>query len=532
MSEQNHPPEPDVDQGELDESEFDEEALRARRRQYGLTAAALAILIVAILAIPWRNHVKASGRIAPQRWARVYSKAPGVVREATHSTGDTIEEGEVIAVLDFDEQRDALEAARLALARERPKLADLELRLRENAIQREGADAVAKSAGERAVAAERIDGSRVASLDPVADAALEGVRGFTTEVRAELSKKRSDRAEDVFKGEDQYREVRDAMARYSERAATVADQLVKVAGSEAGRQFRFQLEDLRFAYDLVDQSMEELLTKHELVERGFLAPVALREPCIELERETMELAHSFRALSGSARTVLGSPAEQSERVRGAEESRRLLASESARLEGERASVASEIAAAELAVRSAEREQDKTVIRAPIRGTLAGESLSRFDAVSANASVGVVEDASRLVLKVHVEDTDFRRITVGQAVEAHARDGRPLHGSVTWRTPLAGQSVRDQAWNVLIQLDGDTTGLEAGQKAMASIDVGRRSLLGRWLEPADQIAATPRIAFVEDPTELRKPPGVPPGSVVAEHDQSPEQPSVGSGGDGR
>ena len=157
MSEQNLRPELD-DHGEPEESQFDEEALRARRRQYGLTAAAIAIVGVAILAIPWRDHVRASGRIAPQRWARVHSEAPGVVREVTHTPGDTIEQGEVIAVLDYDEQSDALESARLALAREREKLADLQLRLRENAIQREGADAVAKSAADQAVAASRVQG--------------------------------------------------------------------------------------------------------------------------------------------------------------------------------------------------------------------------------------------------------------------------------------------------------------------------------------------------------------------------------------
>jgi len=533
MSDENLRPELDADQGELDESQFDEEALRARRRQYGLTAAVIAIVVAAIVAFPWRNDVKASGRIAPQRWSRVYTEAPGVVREVKHITGDAIEQGEVIAVLDYDEQRDALEAARLALERERQKLADLELRLRENAIQREGADVVARSAGERAVAAERIDGARLAALDPVADAALEGVRGFTTEVRAELSKNRSAAAPAVFKGEDLYRQVRDAMARYSKSAAAVADQLVKVAGSEAGRQFRFELEDLRFAYDLTDHSMQELLMKHQFLERGFLAPVALREPCIELEREAMELAHSFRALSGSARAVLGSPAEQSERVRGAEESRRLLASESERLEAERASVGSEIAAAELTVRSAERHQGKTAIRAPIRGTLSGESLSRFDAVSANTSVGVVEDASRLVLKVHVEEADFRRIEVGQAVESHAPDGRSLRGSVIWRTPLAGQAVRDQAWNVLIQLDGNNAGFALGDKVMASIDVGRRSLMGRWFRPADETATAPRLAFVEDPTELRRPPGSLPEPGAAEHDKLAfERPVAPNGADGR
>jgi multidrug resistance efflux pump len=522
MSDENLRPELDADQGEFEESQFDDEALRARRRQYGVTAAAIASVVAAILAFPWRDHVKASGRIAPQRWARVHSEAPGVVREVAHSPGDVIEQGEVIAVLDYDEQRDALEAARLALERERQKLADLKLRQRENAIQREGAETVAKSAQERANSAEHIDGSRLAALDPVAHAALQGVRGFTMEVRAELARKRSDPAQAEFKGEELYGQVRDAMARYSELAAAVADQLVQDAGSGPGRQFRYQLEDLHFAYDLADHSMQEILTKNQLMEQGFIAPVALREPCIELEREAMALAHSFRALSGSARAVSGSPAERSERVRRAEESRRLLASESERLDAERASVDSEIATAELAVRSAERHQGKTAIRAPIRGMLAGESLSRFDAVSSNASVGVVEDASRLVLKVQVEETDFRRIEIGQAVEAHAPDGRALRGTVIWRTPLTGQAVRDQAWNVLIQIDGNNAGFELGDKVMASIDVGRRSLLGRWLKPAQEIATGPRVAFVEDPTELRKPPEA--ESVAVVHKQLTTEPT--------
>jgi len=533
MSERNHRPELDADPRELAEAQFDEEALRARRRQYGYTAAAIAIAGLVLLAIPWRDHVKASGRIAPQRWARVHTEAPGVVREVTHAVGDPIEQGEVIAVLDFDEQRDALEAARLALSREHEKLTDLELRLRENAIQREGADAVAQLAREQVAAAQRIGGSRLAALDPIADTVLEGVRGFANEARSELAKNRGSGAENAFKGEKRYREARDAMSRYSEGAAAVADHLAKVAGSEAGRQFRFELEDLRFAYDLADHSMEEILTKHELVQRGFLAPVALREPCVELEREAMQLANSFRALSGNARTLLGSPAEQSERVRAAEEGRQLLASEAGRLEAERASVASDISAAELGVRAAERHEGKTVIRAPIRGTLAGESLSRFDAVGANTSVGVVEDASRLVLKVHVDDADFRRVKVGQTVEARARDGRTLRGSVLWRTPVRGQEVRDQAWNVLIQLDGDNSGVELGQKVTASIDVGKRSVLGRWLEPGESMAFEPRVAFVEDPTELRQPPGVPRESVAAVHEQpsSSERRDVRNGADG-
>jgi multidrug resistance efflux pump len=525
MSEPNDRPEIDAAPRELDEPQFDEEALRARRRQYGLAVAVIAIVAAAILAIPWRAHVEGSGRIAPERWARVHSEAPGVVREVTRKSGDVVEAGEVIAVLDFDEQRDALEAARFALARERQKLADLELRLSENAIQREGADAVVKLARERAVAAEGIDGSRIEALDPLADATLKGVRRFTTQMRAELSMNRSARAAADFNGEDLYRKVRDASERYSERAAAVGAYLVEIGGPEVGRQFNSELEDLHFAYVLADHSMEEILEKRALVKEGLLPSMMLRELNVQLERETIELAHGFRALSGSARTLVGSRAEQNERVRGAEEGRRLLDSESERLEAQRASVASEIATAELTVRAAERHEGKTTIRAPMRGTLAGESLSRFDAVTANTPVGVVEDSNRLVLKLRVEQSDVPRIKVGQAVDARARSGRALHGSVVWSTPLAGQEVRDQAWNVLIELEGDYAGVELGEKVVASIDIGRRSLLGRWFAPSENVAAEPRFAFVEDPTEVRDPTAV----LNAVHEQlASEPPSVRDG----
>ena len=513
-----------ADRPELEE--FDQEALSARRRQYGLVAAAIAIVAAAILTIPWRAHVTATGRIAPERWARVHSEAPGVVREVTRKSGDAVEAGEVIAVLDFDEQRDALEAARLALQRERQKLADLELRLRENVIQRQGADAVAKLASDQAVVAEQIDDSQIAALDPLADATLKGMRSFTMRVRAEVSLKRSARVQADFNGEALYKNVRDASERYSKQAAAVADQLVEVGGPEAGRQFSAGVDDLHFAYVLADHSMEEILEKRALVKDGLVPAMVVRDLNAQLERETIELAHGFRALSGSARTLLGSRSQQMERIRGAEESRRLLENESERLEAERASVASQIATADLAVRAAERHEGKTAIRAPIGGTLAGESLSQFDAVSANNPVGVVEDANRLVLKLRVAETDVHLIKAGQTVEARARSGRALRGTVVWSTPVAGQEVRDQAWNVLIDLDGDNAGVELGEKVVASIDIGKSSLLGRWLAPSDEAAAIPRFAFVEDPTEVREPSGAGPALGEAAQAQfASERPSA-------
>jgi hypothetical protein len=129
------------------------------------------------------------------------------------------------------------------------------------------------------------------------------------------------------------------------------------------------------------------------------------------------------------------------------------------------------------------------------------------------------------LKVNVEGTDFRRIRVGQAVEL----GRAVRGTVVWKTSLEGQTVRDQGWNVLIQLEGDNAGFAMGDKVMVAIEVGRRSVLGRWLEPTGEIAPTPRVAFVDDPTEVRKQVVVPPESVAAVNQQLSSEPSDNSKG---
>jgi multidrug resistance efflux pump len=497
MSHEDYRPELD----EIDDPVF-EEALRARRRRLLLALGVAAAAACTLLAAPWGESVGASGRVAPHRWARVRSQVPGVVREVRRRSGDVVQAGEVIAVLDAEEQRDALEGTRLALTRERQKVADLELRLRENRILREGAEATVHEAERRALATTRIDGSRLAALEPAASAVLEGVRSFTIEARGLLAMDRQTRAATPPRGDDFRRAAEAAMAGYVDRAEAAAEHVGEVAGVDAGRELRDGLETVRFSFSLAERSMQEILLKRELVTQDLLAPVALRELLNQLERETMDLAQSFRALASTARGLAGSPAGRRERVRAANESLQILANEGERLEAERRTVESGIAQAELAVRAAERQQDKTAIRAPISGTLSGGGLAEFDGVGANTSVGVVEDGGHLVLKVQVPEADWQRVAEGQEVTAVVR-GHTLRGEVAWKVPLAGQQVRDQDWNVLIDLDGDAAGVEPGAKATATVAVGRRSLLRRLLGEGGPVFE-PRVAFVDDPTEQRAP----------------------------
>ena len=101
---------PDLD--ELDDPEF-EEALRARTRRRWIMIAGGLVVLVGLFNVPWKESVSVSGRVAPARWAKVRSEVPGLVREVRRHSGDLVQEGDVIAVLDSEEQRDALEASRL-----------------------------------------------------------------------------------------------------------------------------------------------------------------------------------------------------------------------------------------------------------------------------------------------------------------------------------------------------------------------------------------------------------------------------------
>ena len=484
---------------EIDDLEF-EEALHARTRRRWMIGGGMLALIVALLIMPWSESVELSGRVAPARWARVRSEAPGVVREVRRRSGDPVQEGDVISVLDSDEQRDAVAGARLALTRERQKLADLELRLRENSILREGADAAVHDAERRAAAAARIEEARFAELEPASSSVLQGIREFTIKARDQVAIAAN--SAPPFAGDKVLQTVEAPMARYVERAKQIAGHLSNVVPEEAVRDFTARLENVRFNFGLARSSMHEIVRKHEFVTRGLLAPAELRGLVNELERESRDLAQSFDVLASAARGWKGSPADRREWVRSAEEKRQLLANETQRVDAERETVASAIAQAELAVRAAERNEGKTAIHAPMSGTLSESAVAELDGVTANASVGVVEDTDQLVLKVRVLDVDWPRVAEGQAVNANV-NGRMIRGTVAWKVPRLGQEVRDQQWNVLVRLDGDASRVQAGTKIKGAVDVGHRSLLWRLIgRHGSENASASDVSFVDDPTEQR------------------------------
>ena len=355
---------------------------------------------------PGATHVEASGRIAPQRWARVHSEAPGVVREVTRTSGDAVEEGDVIAVLDSDEQRDALEAARLALARERQKLADLELRLRENAILREGADArrrIREGTGGRR-GAHRWLPARGARSD----------RGRGARRRARFHNRSARRALDESQRacgsrvrgrgsvpESAGREWR-AIPNAPPRSPTTSPRspAPRPAGS-SGPSSR----TCASPTSLADHSMEEILDEARARDAG--PPRVRGAPRADRSARARDHANS-RMASARSREAPGpcwAPARSRasacavpRRAGGSSQTSPSASRRSAPVSRARSPRPSSPFAPPSATRARRRSAR------PIRGTLAGEALARFDAVGANTSVGVVEDANRLVLKVRVDES--------------------------------------------------------------------------------------------------------------------------------
>jgi multidrug resistance efflux pump len=194
--------------------------------------------------------------VAPAHWARVRSEVSGVVREVKRNGGDTVQEGDVIAVLDSNEQRDTLEAARLALTRERQKLADLELRLQQNRIS---ATVPTPRCTTRSAAPAQRNPSKARasrSWSPRRRRCSRVSVAFTIKARGQLMI--DGRSATALHGAPTLQAVDAAMASYVERAEAIADHLSDGAGDEAGRELRARLDSVRFTFALAESSMREI----------------------------------------------------------------------------------------------------------------------------------------------------------------------------------------------------------------------------------------------------------------------------------
>lgn len=86
---------------------------KRRRLAWG---GAILLLLVLLIAVPWRVRVEGPARILPGRRSAVTAGVDGTVNAVFHHEGDTVQAGDVIAALDPEVYRAALADARAAYA--------------------------------------------------------------------------------------------------------------------------------------------------------------------------------------------------------------------------------------------------------------------------------------------------------------------------------------------------------------------------------------------------------------------------------
>ncbi len=188
----------------------------------------------------------------------------------------------------------------------------------------------------------------------------------------------------------------------------------------------------------------QAVAKHKLLEAGArkedidLAQALLNETRASLRLAKLawdrqkQLLESGDIAQHQADAVKEEAEAAAERVNAAEERLRIAHNQTRKEELEAADAEVEQRRHELAV--AEAELEKTILRAPISGTIIRKNLRVGEAVSPFQITPIVTiaDLKHLRVRAEVDEIDIAHVRVGQKVELEvlARPGKPLQGSVT------------------------------------------------------------------------------------------------------
>jgi ABC exporter DevB family membrane fusion protein len=125
--------------------------------------------------------------------------------------------------------------------------------------------------------------------------------------------------------------------------------------------------------------------------------------------------------------------------------------------------------AEVRVRTAQANLDKTIIKSPITGIVLRKRSKAGESVSPESQVGIVSiaDVSALRIRVDLDETDVARVSVGQKtlVKADAYGDQQFQGKIirigqimgrkNFRTERPTEKVDTKILEVLIELEPDT-----------------------------------------------------------------------------
>ncbi len=140
-------------------------------------------------------------------------------------------------------------------------------------------------------------------------------------------------------------------------------------------------------------------------------------------------------------------------------------------------------------RSAGEQRDRTVVRAPIDGTIALLNVQQGDMVAPTMPICALVQAERIIVKLRVTEQDYVRIRDGMSVEVHppALPDVSRRGTVTRISPVLDPLTRTAS--VDVQVANEDGALRPGMVAQAGIELDRRE--GIVLAPSRALVLSSR-----------------------------------------
>lgn len=130
----------------------------------------------------------------------------------------------------------------------------------------------------------------------------------------------------------------------------------------------------------------------------------------------------------------------------------------------------QVAVAEANVAAAQAQLDKTVIRAPIAGTITRNDAHLGSIASPSVSLITIISSAKLQVEAYVSQADLAHLAVGQAanvhLDAYPQDALPAH--VALIDPSATMQNGIAAYRIVLQFDNADPRLKAGLTANVSV----------------------------------------------------------------
>ncbi len=252
-----------------------------------------------------------------------------------------------------------------------------------------------------------------------------------------------------------------------EVTALVEEVLVEEGDAVKENQVVIQLEQDSFQADVENQEATVRLREID-IERGQVQIAALEN---QLARQQLLFERNV-ANADSVQTIQGQLALARVDLRAAEQ---------------------QLAVAQLALNQARERLEKTLIRAPINGTVSALDIKEGEmAISGNTgdqALMTVADTSRTYAEIEIDEADIGQVSIGQPVEvfAVAYPDTPLEGEVETIALTARQAQGRSGLSFTVKvLITDTKGLEIRPGMSCRAEIITTSTGNQWSLPLEAV----------------------------------------------